>query len=140
MVKWDKVRTVVVIESHDSGFKPKNASPTVKHNGGNMMLWCYFIESNKKEGRLHQILEYHLKSTLRWSKPQHSCMFQLDNHPKHTSRLILEWIKQDDIKPLETVRIRHKRQICDTTWHLTSLDEYLHLNNKACVQKSSLEK
>ena len=42
-----------VWRKRNAEYNPKNTTPTVKHGGGNLMLWGYF--SAKGTGRLHRI-------------------------------------------------------------------------------------
>ncbi|KAK3559617.1 hypothetical protein QTP86_013574, partial [Hemibagrus guttatus] len=72
---------------------PKNTIPTVKHEGGNIMLWGCF--SAKGTGQLHrikgtmdramylQILGESLLPSARALKMGHGWVFQHDNDPKH---------------------------------------------------------
>ncbi len=73
---------------------PKNSIPTVKHGGGNIMLWGCF--SAKGPGRLicvkermngamyREILSENLLPSARALKMKRGWVFQHDNDPKHT--------------------------------------------------------
>ncbi|KAL0175714.1 hypothetical protein M9458_028044, partial [Cirrhinus mrigala] len=77
-------------------YNPKNTIPTLKHGGGNNMLWGCF--SAKGTGRLHHIEErmdgamYHkilgnnLLPSVRAMKMGRGWVFQHDNNPKHRAR------------------------------------------------------
>ena len=92
-------------------YSPKNAIPTVKHGGGNIMLWGCF--SAKGTGRLHriegrmnkamywEILADHLLPSARALKMGHGWVFQHDNYPKHTAKATKECLKKKHIKVLE---------------------------------------
>jgi len=81
-------------------YNPKNTIPTVKHGGGNIMLWGSF--SAKGTGRLHciegrmdgamyhMILANNLLPSVRALKMGRGWVFQLDNDPKHTARATKE--------------------------------------------------
>ncbi|KAK5866290.1 hypothetical protein PBY51_020492 [Eleginops maclovinus] len=92
-------------------YNPKNAIPTVKHGGGNIILWGCF--SAKGTGRLHriegrmdgamyrEILANNLLPSVRALKMGRGWVFQHDNDPKHTARATKEWLRKKHLKVLE---------------------------------------
>ncbi|KAK3515439.1 hypothetical protein QTP70_021422, partial [Hemibagrus guttatus] len=90
---------------------PKNTIPTVKHGGGNIMLWGCF--SAKGPGRLirvkermngamyREILSKNLLPSARALKMKRGWVFQHDNDPKHTARATKEWLRKKHFKVLE---------------------------------------
>ena len=82
-----------VWRAKNTEYNPKNTIPTVKHGGGNIMLWGCF--SAKGTGQLHRIegrmdgamyrgiLDQHLLPSVRQLKMGGGWVFQHDNDPKH---------------------------------------------------------
>ena len=98
-----------VWRKRNAEYNPKNTIPTVKHGGGNLMLWGCF--SAKGTGRLHriegngaicwEIWGNNLLPSVRTLKMGHGWVFQHDNDPKHTAKATKEWLKKKHIKVLE---------------------------------------
>uniref|UniRef100_A0AAZ3RHH1 Transposase n=1 Tax=Oncorhynchus tshawytscha TaxID=74940 RepID=A0AAZ3RHH1_ONCTS len=78
--------------------KLKNTIPTVRHRGDSIMLWGCFAAGGT--GALHKIhgimreenyvaiLKQHLKTSVRKLKLGRKWVFQMDNDPKHTSKVV----------------------------------------------------
>ncbi len=89
----------------------RDTIPTMKHGGGNIMLWGSF--SAKGTGRLHhiegrmngamyrEILANNLLPSLRALKMGRGWVFQHDHDPKHTARATKEWLRKKHFKVLE---------------------------------------
>ena len=79
-------------------YKAKNTVPTVKHGGGNIMLWGCFSSSGtgnlvkvqgimKKEDYI-SILEKNVKESAERLQLINNWKFQQDNDPKHTAKIV----------------------------------------------------
>lgn len=64
--------------------------------------------------------QHNLKQSARRLKPGHNCLFQQDNELKHTSKLVMKWIKQakvslktqSHLNPIENAWTVLKSRIC----------------------------
>lgn len=75
--------------------------PTVKHGGGNVLVWSVFsaygvgplvnIDGTMNPAIDKNILEKNLLPYARRKMPK-NWIFQHDNDPKHTSKLIKSWL------------------------------------------------
>uniref|UniRef100_A0AAY5JX81 Tc1-like transposase DDE domain-containing protein n=1 Tax=Esox lucius TaxID=8010 RepID=A0AAY5JX81_ESOLU len=101
--------TCCVWRRRNAAYDPKNIIPTVKHGGGNIMLWGCFSakgtssQHQRDDGRAmyHQILGENLLPSARALKMGRGWVFQHDNDPKHTAKATKEWLKKNHIKVLE---------------------------------------
>ncbi len=86
----------------NAAYDPKNTIPTVKHEGGNIMLWeCFSVKG----------IENCTASKGRWTGPctvraralkmGRGWVFQHDKDSKHMDKATKEWIKKKHIKILE---------------------------------------
>ena len=79
----------------------------MKHGGGSIRLWgCsavgvtgvfHKIDGIMREEKYVDILKQHLRNLKlgrRW-------VFQMDNDPKHTSKVVAKWLKDNKVKVLE---------------------------------------
>ncbi|CAJ0961857.1 unnamed protein product [Ranitomeya imitator] len=90
---------------------PSNTIPTVKHGGGNIMLWgCFSAKGPGRLIRVHEgmngamyreILSANLLPSARALKMKRGWVFQHDNDPKHTARATKEWLRKNHFKVLE---------------------------------------
>ncbi|CAJ0938490.1 unnamed protein product [Ranitomeya imitator] len=90
---------------------PSNTIPTVKHGGGNIMLWgCFSAKGPGRLIRVHErmngamyreILSANLLPSARALKMKRGWVFQHDYDPKHTARATKEWLRKKHFKVLE---------------------------------------
>ena len=83
----------------------------MKHGGDSIMLWGCFAAGGT--GALHKIdvimrqdnyvkiLKQHLKTSVRTLKLGRKWVFQMDNDPRHTSKVVAKWLKDNKVKVLE---------------------------------------
>lgn len=94
------------------GLIDREVQGTVKHGGGNIMVWgCMGWDGVGRlaevEGRMNadqyvEILEENLLSSLdEFETPTEDLIFQQDNDPKHTSKKAQNWMKDNDISLLD---------------------------------------
>lgn len=90
-------------ESHS----PKNTIPTVKFGGGSIMIWACFCSKGTGElkiieGKMNalmyrDVLSEKLMQSVHSFHFENGFVFQQDNDPKHTSKLMKKWFEDNDI-------------------------------------------
>ncbi|KAK1785750.1 hypothetical protein P4O66_003136 [Electrophorus voltai] len=91
-----------------TAYNPKNTIPTVKHGGGNIMLWGCFsakghlvrIHRKMDSTAYREILAKNLCSSILDLTMDRHFIFQQDNDPKHTAKKTKAWFKREKIKML----------------------------------------
>ena len=78
---------------------------------GSIMLWGCFaavgtgalhkIDGFMRKENYVDILKQHLKTSIRKLKLGHKLVFQMDNDPKDTSKVVAKWLKDNKVKVLE---------------------------------------
>ena len=88
--------------------KPKNTIPTVRHGvaasccfaaGGTGAL--HKIDGITREENYVDILKQHLKTSVRKLKLGGKLVFQMDNDPRHTYKVVAKWLQDNKVKVLE---------------------------------------
>lgn len=91
-------------------FKPQMVHSTIKHGGGNVLVWGCFSKNGvgnliRIEGKMTgvsyvEILRENLFISVEKMKLEHF-IFQQDNDPKHTSRVAKNFIEENNIETLD---------------------------------------
>ena len=75
-----------------------------------MLWWCFAAGGtgalHKIDGIMRQekdvdILKQHLKTSVRKLKLGRKWVFQMDNDPKHTSKVVAKWLKDNEVNVLK---------------------------------------
>ncbi|CAF1412664.1 unnamed protein product [Rotaria magnacalcarata] len=108
-------------------FNPKCTVPTVKHGGGNVKVWgcfawngvgnLFFIDDNMT-GEMHKnILAENLFQSSKKLKLGPDTVFQHDNDPKHTSRIVKNWFDKHRVKRLIWPPFSSDMNPIEHLWH-----------------------
>ncbi len=86
----------------NAAYDPKNTIPTVKHGGGNIMLWgCFSAKGTVQLHRIKGTMDGPCTVRARALKMGRGWVFQHENDPKHTAKATKKWLKKKHIKDLE---------------------------------------
>lgn len=102
----------VVWRKPNTQLNKENLCPTVKHGGGNVMVWgcmaangvgkLQFIDTTMDKFQYLNILNENLKPSVNKLGLQDVYCFQHDNNPKHTAYIVKEWLLYHVRKQLHT--------------------------------------
>ena len=97
-----KIMTIIIFGGNGEVCKPKHTITTMKHGGVTIVLWGFFSAGGT--GAIHKIdgimrmenyvdiLKQHLKTLVRKLKLVRKWVFQMDNDPKHTFKVVAKWL------------------------------------------------
>ena len=98
-----------VLQQPSEEYKDKCVMPTVKHGGGNVMVWgcmsaagvgeLFFIEGKMNSNMYCEILQQSMIPSLQ--KLGRRAVFQHDNDPKHTSKMTIALLKRLRVKVMD---------------------------------------
>uniref|UniRef100_A0AAY4CMV3 Transposase Tc1-like domain-containing protein n=1 Tax=Denticeps clupeoides TaxID=299321 RepID=A0AAY4CMV3_9TELE len=89
-VLWSDETKIELFVINSTAYDPQNTVPTVKHGGGNILLWGCF--SAKGTGQLHRI-NGKMDGAMYRKILSDNLLPSHDNDPKHTAKATKEWLK-----------------------------------------------
>lgn len=139
---FGKKKATKIWRTRNTALAEGNVVSTVKHGGGSVMVWgCMaaggvgnltFIESTMNKIDYLNILKNNLRPSVEKLSLDRSWVFQQDNDPKHTAKVVKEWMlyhvpkqldhppQSPDLNPIEHLWEHLDRQIRKKT--ITSKD------------------
>ena len=79
----------------------KNTIPTMKHGGASGTGALHKIDGIMRQENYVDKLNQHLKTSVRKLKLGRKWGIQMDNDPKHTSKVVAKWLNDNKVKVLE---------------------------------------
>lgn len=130
--------------------KPQHLKPTVKHGGGHVMVWgcvsaagvgnLHFIEGNMDRFMYLNILKQNLVASARKLEIADDFRFYQDNDPKHSSRVVQEWLLYNCRSTLKTPAQSPDINIIENLWHYLEIKVRSHrISNRNDLKNALLE-
>ncbi|CAK9814099.1 Transposable element Tcb2 transposase [Anthophora plagiata] len=128
----------------------RNIHTTVKHGGGNVMLWgCMgyygvgniaFIEESMNAEKYIDILRNNLPESTKKLRLNRTYYFQQDNDPQHTAKKTKEWLLYNVPKQLITPPQSPDINSIENLWHLLNIEiRKRKISNKTDLQRIILQ-
>ena len=99
------------MDEKGGGLEAEEHHPNREARSGSIMLWgcfaaegtsaCHKIDGSMRRENCVDIFKQHLKTSVRMLMLGHKWVFQMDNDPKHTSKVVATWLKGNKVKVLE---------------------------------------
>ncbi|GFU78887.1 transposable element Tc1 transposase [Trichonephila clavipes] len=100
------------LEKNKTALEPKNVLPTLKHGGGNVMVWRYvanngagnlaFIDNKMNALAYIDVLRHNWLDSAKKLSMENTFIFQQDNDPKHTATVTKTWLLYHAPRRLQT--------------------------------------
>lgn len=133
----------------NTAMNPKNLIPTVKHGGGNVMVWgavaasgvgnLVFVEGNMDRYQYKYILEQNLGASVNNLNLGESWIFQQDNDPKHTAHVVKEWLLYYAPRQLHTPPQSPDLNVIEHVWEILERKIRKHAITSAPMLKNMLQ-
>lgn len=133
----------------NTAMNPKNLLATVKHGGGNVMVWgavaasgvgnLAFIEGNMDRYQYKSILEQNLKASVDNLNLGERWIFQQDNDPKHTAQFVKDWLIYHAPRQLYSPPQSPDLNIIEHVWEILQRRIRKHHITSAQTLKNKLE-
>ena len=121
-------------------YKDKCVMPTVKHGGGNVMVWgcmsaegvgeIYFNEGNINYNMFSEILQHSMIPSL--EKQGRRAVFQHDNDPKHTTNTTIALLKRLRVKVMDWPRMSPDLTPIEHLWGILKRKEEVRKVSNIC--------
>ena len=99
--------TIVMFGGKGGGLQAEELHPNREARGwqhhvvGVLCCWRHKINGIMRQDNYVDILKQHLKTSVRKLKLGRKWVFQMDNDPKHTYKVVAKWFKDNKVKVLE---------------------------------------